>query len=410
MVSKYDVFYVLASQGEMRVTDIVRTLKRKQNEYRNIHNLVVGLEQDGYITRGKIVRLKDIPKTKKLGKIIVFCLKNGINYNTLLKKSMLHFLQQAAQFEFFTRKNIRIHQDTFADYVDILRSYGLLLIISRKPLTCKLLHHHILLEIFELFNLKTMFYNPHYRSFVSKIEREFRRFKRLSEAHGTLLMDIERKEEIKFIHISLSLEGNPITLPDTQRIILENLIPKKYSLVHIQEITNYKKAVDLMITKAQDKEILTFPLILEYHQSGMAHIYGAGELRKQNVRIKGNPHFKTCDWHLLSTKINELIKQYETFEEERNKKVKRIISFAAYFHNEFQRIHPFIDGNSRTSRLLMLHILRSYGLPVLDFPLGYFDTYLSLTKLSKHRDDKTFQNLIEEIVFFNLKKMNSVLA
>ena len=89
------------------------------------------------------------------------------------------------------------------------------------------------------------------------------------------------------------------------------------------------------------------------------------------------------------------------------KDVKDIIDFASYFHNEFQRIHPFIDGNSRISRLLMLHILRSYDIPIMDLPLGYFDLYLDLTKRSTKRDDEKFRYLIEEIILMSLKRINS---
>jgi len=266
-----------------------------------------------------------------------------------------------------------------------------------------------MIEIFDLFELKVKFYQKKGRSFIPKIEREFRKFRKYSKAHQSLIMEIEKREEIKFIHMSLSLEGNPITLPDTQRMIVENIVPKKYSLLHVQEIANYKKAVDLMMEKAEEKEKLTLSTILHYHKLAMNHIYGAGEIRKQNVHIKGNPNFKTCEWRLLSKKISELMNQYDEFESKKGKKIKEIIAFAAYFHNEFQRIHPFIDGNSRMSRLLLLHILRSYGIRILDFPLGYFDEYMGLTKLSKQRDDESFQRLVEEIVFFNLKKLNEKL-
>jgi len=54
----------------------------------------------------------------------------------------------------------------------------------------------------------------------------------------------------------------------------------------------------------------------------------------------------------------------------------------------------------------MLHILRSYNLPVLDLPLGYFDEYMNLTKRSQERDDEAFRQLVEEIVFFNVRKIN----
>ena len=137
----------------------------------------------------------------------------------------------------------------------------------------------------------------------------------------------------------------------------------------------------------------------------MEHIHGAGQLRSQNVRIKGNPSFKTCEWRMIPMKIKRLMEKYREFTEGRNN-LAEVISFAAFFHNEFQRIHPFIDGNSRTSRLLMFHILRSNDIPVLDLPIGYFDQYLDLTKRSKCRDDDALRRIIEEMIFFSLRKLN----
>jgi hypothetical protein len=45
-------------------------------------------------------------------------------------------------------------------------------------------------------------------------------------------------------------------------------------------------------------------------------------------------------------------------------------------------------------------------LPVLDFPLGYFDKYLDLTKRSTQRDDLAFEYLIQEMVLVDLKRLN----
>ena len=160
-----------------------------------------------------------------------------------------------------------------------------------------------------------------------------------------------------------------------------------------------------MIENEKKKVKLDLPLILEYHKIAMSHIHGAGEIRKQNVRINLNPNFKACEWRLISLKLNELIEKYKEFISEK-RSVEEAIRFASFFHNEFQKIHPFIDGNSRISRLLMLHILRSYGIPALDLPLGYFDLYLDLTKRSTKRDDEAFNYLIEEIVLMDLKRIN----
>ncbi len=99
------------------------------------------------------------------------------------------------------------------------------------------------------------------------------------------------------------------------------------------------------------------------------------------------------------------MERYDAFVKEKNE-LDRVIAFSCYFHNEFQRIHPFIDGNSRISRLLMLHILRSNDIPVLDLPIGYLDLYLDLTKRSKTRDDEALRRIIEEIIYFSLKRIN----
>jgi len=409
MTSKYDIFYVIAVKGEIRANEIVEALNKSKEEYKAIFNHIMELDKEKYIRRKNTIKLIHTERSKKLFQLISFCVRNSINYNLMFKKTMLDFLKKAAKKEFFTINHIKIHPQTFNFYVSALAKYGFMLIASRKPLKCKLLRHHFLIDLINFFNEKLIFYVPKQHSFIGEIKKELIKYRRNLKIHYTVLEDLENKEEINFIYSSLNLEGNPLTLPETQKLVLENIVPERQKLIHIQEVTNYKKAVDLMIANAKKKIKLDIQLILEYHRIAMFHIHGAGIIRKQNVRIKLNPSFKTCDWHLIPLKLDELIKKYNRFEAKKKKDIRGAISFASFFHNEFQRIHPFIDGNSRTSRLLMLHILRSYGLPVLNLPLGYFDLYMDLTKRSTKRDDESFRHLIEEIVFINLRKLNSTI-
>ncbi|MBU0472216.1 MAG: Fic family protein, partial [Nanoarchaeota archaeon] len=305
----------------------------------------------------------------------------------------------------FTNKNIRIHPQTYKLYTDALAKYGLLLIISQKPLRCKLLKHHFIIDLLKFFNKKTKFYKPKEYNFTKEINKEMKKYRKNLRINPQEVQQLEKKDEINFIHTSLSLEGNPITLPETQKLILKNIIPKTKNLQSIQEINNYKKTVDLMIQNTKRKIKLNYELIMKYHELTMNHITEAGIIRKQNVIIKNNPDFKTSNWINIEQKLNNLLEKYEEFEKEK-RDVNKIIGFASYFHNEFQRIHPFIDGNSRTSRLLMLHILRKAKIPMLDIPIGYSDQYLDLTKKSKKRDDKALKNLIGEIILTNLKNTN----
>ncbi|MBI2664492.1 Fic family protein [Candidatus Woesearchaeota archaeon] len=405
MVSEYDVFYFVAAKGNARISEIARGLRR-ETDASNVRKLVLQLKQEGYVEQNERVQVIPNEKAKKLYALLAFCVKNNISYNFMFRKSVLGFLRKVARKEFFTIKDCKITMPTFLDYTAALEKYGFLLVISRKPLTCKLLRHHFLYDLLSFFGSRPVFYTRAVHDLIPKIKHELGKYRKNMKYRQNLLSDIEQREEINFIHVSLSLEGNPVTLSDTEKIIMDGTVSRNYKVEHIQEVANYRKAVDAMIMNAQAKEKLTLPLILEYHRLAMSHMRGAGELRRQNVHILGNPQFKTCEWRLLPEKLADLMKKYGEFNSE---DVAEIIRFAAFFHSEFQRIHPFIDGNSRTSRLLLMHILRFHDLPVLDLPLGYFDEYMDLTKRSVKRDDESFRQLIEEIVFFNLRRVNSVL-
>lgn len=405
MVSEYDVFYVVATKGEIKIVDIVEALHKPKNSYWYIFKLVLLLEKQGFIQKKHAVRIINKEKSKDLFELISFCIHNGINYNLLFKKLMLSFIERAAKNEFFTIKNVKVHPQTFNNYVQILSKYGLLLILSRKPLKCKLLRHHFLFNLLRFFGKNLIFYKTHLHSFIKEINKEIIKYKRLLKLHYNIAEDLTIKDEVNFIYSSLNLEGNPLTLPETQKLLLEDAVPEKYKLKHIQEVINYRKSVNLMISNARKKIKLDLQLILQYHKIAMTHISESGELRKQNVVIKLNPNFKTTDWKLLPKKLEELMTKYSEFESKK-RNIDEVIAFSAFFHNEFQRTHPFIDGNSRISRLLMLHVLRSHDIPLLDLPIGYFDLYLDLTKRSTKRDDVALKYLIEELILINLKKLN----
>ena len=405
MISSYDVFYVIANKGELRIIEILKILNKPRSIYQSVFNKILKLEKKGYIKRGKTVKILHNNKTKKLFELISFCISNKINYNLMFKPKMLNFICEAYKKELFTINEIKIHPQTFKFYTDALNQYGFLLIILKKPLRCKLLRHHFLIDLMKFFMKKREFYVPKKISLIKNIKKELTKYKENLKIHHNILADIENKEEIGFIHSSLNLEGNPLTLPETEKLIIKKVVPEKHKLFDIQEVTNYKKAVDLMIINTKNKKELSLELILKYHKLAMPQLPTAGKVRKQNVIIKLNPLFKTSDWNSIIPKLNKLMKKHKDFTLKKWD-LNQIISFSAFFHNEFQRIHPFIDGNSRISRLLLMHILRNQNIPILDLPIGYFDLYLDLTKRSKQRDDKSFKHLIEEIILMNLRKVN----
>ena len=66
-------------------------------------------------------------------------------------------------------------------------------------------------------------------------------------------------------------------------------------------------------------------------------------------------------------------------------------------------------GNSRTTRVLTFHILRSKNIPIIDIPLGLLEAYLDVTKAYKKREDKDLMGVLQKIILYNLKSINEQL-
>ncbi|MFH1224322.1 MAG: Fic family protein [Candidatus Diapherotrites archaeon] len=148
---------------------------------------------------------------------------------------------------------------------------------------------------------------------------------------------------------------------------------------------------------------MTQESIIEFHRAAMNPLAaGAGKFRAGNVRIKGNPAFKTPDWRELSGLLAVFFKS-AGIPEKKKVSAAETVESAAFLHNEFQRIHPFIDGNSRTSRAVFLKALAQSNFPLIKIPVGFSDQYMKLTKLSEKRDDKKFALLMKQIALENLK-------
>ena len=162
-----------------------------------------------------------------------------------------------------------------------------------------------------------------------------------------------------------------------------------------------------MLSDINQKILLSIEKILEYHKIAMRdNINIAGKIRNISVHIKGNPNFKVEPPEKIKKQLNKLLDKYNKFIKNKTTTIREIINFASFFHNEFQHIHPFIDGNSRITRLITFHLLQSKDMPIFDIPFGLLDEYLSFTKGSfKRNDENLFENL-QKIILYNLKKIN----
>ena len=401
MVSKFDLLYSVFLNDGLTTAQLVKKLNKSSVEYPNFLHHLKQLEGEGLIEmKKKKYHLVKKEKPMRFVWIIDFCIKNKIDYNELFLEKTIEFIELG--FKGKKLNNVDFDSKTIARIASFLVKHGFILIESRKPFLAKLVYSSFLEKVVEVFKgkvsvkCKKIFEDVDEKEINSKVESEFSKFKKSEK-------QLDFNDEVDFIYRSLSLEGNTLTLSETEKLIKESIPPKNKSFKDMLDTTNYKNALEKLL---KEKDLLTIEKILSFHQTAMDTLEaGAGEIRTQPVKIKGNPDYKTSDWHELPQKLNELFKFYN---ENINTKMKphEVIELASYLHAEFQRIHPFIDGNSRTSRALFIHTLMLKGFPIIPFPAGFVDQYLNLTKLSKKRNDKHFEIFMKQLVLHTLKQIN----
>jgi Fic family protein len=163
---------------------------------------------------------------------------------------------------------------------------------------------------------------------------------------------------LNWTYNSNAIEGNTLTLKET-KVVLEGITIGGKSMVEHFEAINHKEAIDYVEDIVSKKEEFSERLIKSIHNLVLKKIDdgNAGVYRNQNVVISGADH-SPPDHIKVRDEMQILVKQYE-------KHNLHPIEMAARLHTDFVKIHPFIDGNGRTARLLMnFELMRSGYLPV----------------------------------------------
>ncbi len=408
MVTKYDIFETIYKyQHPIKPIEILKILNKNEREYNNIIRLINELVGEDLLVKTSYgFQIKKTEKAKILYDIIYHCLSNDLNYNSIVDPNLMKFVSLALRQREITSRDIDLNPKTLKKYIDILNENNLILIISEKPLRAKVFYNVLLNNLLVYFGYKHEIITEDNSDYFKEIVKELALFRKLRKGKEQKYKQIIEELEVYFIYHSLSLEGNPITLSQTRKILKDKIIPSNLRINDVDEIQNYQKAIFQMLQDSRDKKPLTIPTILHYHGLAMAHIPEiAGKIRKTEVYIKGNPHFKITKAEKLEEELDKLLKEKNNFINKKSP-LKELLSFAVYFHNEFQHIHPFIDGNSRTTRLITFHLLQSKEIPITDIPFGLLDEYLNDTKSSKKREDVRLYKTLQKIILFDLKKIN----
>jgi len=164
---------------------------------------------------------------------------------------------------------------------------------------------------------------------------------------------------IEWTYNSNALEGNTLSLQETDLVINRGLTIGNKSLKEHFEAINHKEGIELVERFVDKKKDLDEALIKDLHKIILKNIddASAGAYRTTNVRILGAIHIPPNPLK-IPTSMNGFLDWYYE-----NRYVLPIPELSAYIHYKFVCIHPFIDGNGRTSRLLMNLVLMQNGYP-----------------------------------------------
>ncbi|MBD5200139.1 MAG: Fic family protein [Bacteroidales bacterium] len=170
---------------------------------------------------------------------------------------------------------------------------------------------------------------------------------------------IYHRVQIDLTYNSNHIEGSRLTHDQTRYIFETNTIGVTNDAVNVDDIietTNHFRAIDYIIDKTDDK--LTEAFIKHLHfllKSGTSderkEWFNVGEYKKLPNEVGGND---TVDPEKVYDEIKALLKEYNT-------KKKTSFEDIIDFHQRFEAIHPFQDGNGRVGRLIMFRECLRFG-------------------------------------------------
>lgn len=190
---------------------------------------------------------------------------------------------------------------------------------------------------------------------LDELKKEFSR--KLKTLDKKLLDDMLKDFKTFYIYNTNAIEGNTLTLQETNLLLNENKTPTGKDLREIHDHLNEREVFDFIL---KNKPKINRELIIKIHSMLLKNIdKRTGNFRLHDVRVFG-ARFEISPVKFVETDMALLVKWYN-----KNKAKLHPLVLTAIFHEKFERIHPFYDGNGRTGRMLANLMLIQKSFPPL---------------------------------------------
>lgn len=241
------------------------------------------------------------------------------------------------------------------------------------------------------------------RDRINGLSEEYRK---LAAKHKEAIKELTISELPEMVYNSNAIENSTLTLEDTEDILIRNQIRTDHEIREIFEAKNLASAIEYLMDNPE-KEI-SVELILKLHKTLLTNIHDeiAGRFRSDKEWVRVGTHIG-ANPEFVNGFMHDLVRDYNSDNDE------YFLEKIAYFHAEFENIHPFGDGNGRIGRLLTNEQLDMLGLPPIIIPnKSKFDEYYpALDEYTKtNKADKLtelFASLLIEALYRRIAKLTA---
>jgi Fic family protein len=192
-----------------------------------------------------------------------------------------------------------------------------------------------------------------------------------------------RKFAIQFIYESNAIEGSRLSQKEVETIINKQYVKKNIEKKEITEVQNSIKAFNFI---RDDKFKLNQKSILQLHKLLTQNLNIASGYKKQEIIVNNKPTISPKE---VKISMVELINKRKTTK----KKKEHPLIAAIYFHQRFEFIHPFMDGNGRVGRLIFIWMLMKTNYGVILFKKTNRQAYFSAL-------DKADNHMFKKLIWF----------
>ena len=205
---------------------------------------------------------------------------------------------------------------------------------------------------------KSMDMQQKYRDIIERLDVNYKKIKTMRPLPAAGVAYFRNEFAISTTHNSNAIEGNTFTYDETKLLLEKGITSSARSFREHEDIVGYKKGFDFLYEALKQGTEISEDFVKRIHSFVQQGAEDAGEYRTiQNyIGDLSRVVYTPCSPREVPDKMKDYIE-----------KVKRIEKYGfAEHHIEFERIHPFTDGNGRTGRLLLTYEMISLGLVPVD--------------------------------------------